>query len=427
MSVSLKQLLFNHDASDKRGSALNLRVDYDQAMVGPEWSMQPGLQPSELPIAYAARQINPSRLGIFANFRWRGLPPRRLEIQALPAQPRRATTDLQVSLFRALADNWAPINPALAAYYASLADMLQDSAPLLGRISPTPVTIGANGESGPVFLHLNGNTLRASAVGIHEIAWRWQYRTASAPQWRDFDTSYHRIMTTLELPVAPWLQEPAQVWNSALPWSRALELACSWAAGARTRSEVAAMICAGVYAAGDGKIEYGCPVGAREMYANTPMGIFDLTAFIERAEGGLGNGPYVNCTDCACAVSTLANILGARLWQGRMGQYVPAFMLRDCQTIGHAPWGSPCNLGLGFMFHEVGWDGACGEYDQVYDASVVVDGNLSPFAHYPVPILPAGMQFGAIWQTWYRRMLAAPESLLLCHPLPEERRRRALI
>lgn len=427
MSASLRKVLFNYDAEDKRGSALNLRVDYDEAIVGPEWSQQPGRVPFEQPIAYAARQISPSRLGVFANFTWRGLPPGRLEIQAIPAQPRRAAADTRVKVFRSLADNWAAINPSLALYYTALADMLQDTTPLLGRIAPTPVTINADGESGPVFLKLNGSTLRASAVGIHEIAWRWQYRTASSPAWRDLDTSYHRIFTTLDVPVAPWLQEPAEVWNSALPWSAALEFACSWAAGARSKAEIASMICAGVYRLGEDKIEYGCPVGAREMYANTPLGIFDLTAFLERVEGGLGNGPYVNCTDCACAVSTMANLLGAELWQGRMGEYVPAFMLRDSQTIGHSSWGSPCNLGLGFMFHEVGWNGNCDEYDQVFDASVVVDGNLSPFAHLPYPILPAGMQFGSAWQTYYRRMLAAPESLFVCHPLPEERRRRALI
>ncbi|WP_300035397.1 hypothetical protein [uncultured Roseobacter sp.] len=427
MSASLKQLLFNHDATDKRGSALNLRIDYDEAIVGPEWSRTSVRLPIELPIAYAARHIDPGALGIFANFSWNGLPPQRLEIQAVPAQPRLSDADPRTALLRSLADSWAPINPTLSRYYASLAELAADAPPILGRIPPTPVTIGADGESGAVFLKLNGGRLRASAVGIHEIAWRWQYRTATSPRWQDFDTSFHRIFTTLDLPATPWLQEPAEVWNSALPWSGALELACSWASGARLKRDVAAMICAGVHAMGYGQIEYGCPVGAREMYTNTPMGIFDLTAFLERARGGLGNGPYVNCTDCACAVSTFANLLGADLWQGRMGQYVPAFMLRDSQTIGHSSWGSPCNLGLGFMFHEVGWSGDCEQDDAIYDASVVVDSNLSPFAHLPVPLLPAGIPFGSIWQTFYRRMLAAPESLLICHPLPEERRRRALI
>jgi hypothetical protein len=79
------------------------------------------------------------------------------------------------------------------------------------------------------------------------------------------------------------------------------------------------------------------------------------------------------------------------------------------------------------MFHEVGWTGGCREDDQIYDASVVVDSNLSPFVHLPAPLLPAGIQFGAIWQPFYRQMLAAADSLLICHPLPEERRRRALI
>ena len=427
MSASLEQVLFNHDAADKSGSALNLRVDYDEAIVGAEWIRAPGRAPLELPIAYAARRIDPARIGVFANFSWRGLPPQRLEIKAVPDRPRSAGTDQNVAQLRNLAESLAAFDPLLSEYYAYLADLLSAATPILGRIPPTPVTIGAAGESGPVFCKLDGGLLRACHVGIHEIAWRWQYRTAAAPKWRDFQISNHRIFTTLELPVEPWSQEPAEIWNSSLPWSSALEIVCTWAAGATSRSEVTAAITAGVHRMGDGLIEYGCPVFAVERYTNTPLGFFDLTAFLERVEGGLGNGPYVNCTDCACAVSTLANLLGAQLWQGRMGEYYPAFMLRPSQTIGDTSWGSPCNLGLGFMFHEVGWNGQCSEYDQIYDASVVVDANLSPFPHFPVPLLPAGIQFGSIWQTYYRRMLAAPNSLLVCHPLPEERRRRALI
>lgn len=427
MSVSLKQLLFNHDPADKRGSALNLRVDYDEAIVGPEWSRVAGRAAFEQPIAYAARSTDPALLGLFANFTWSGPPPRRLEVQAVPDRPRQWDADQRAALLRALAQIQEPLNPALAEYYSALAGLLAESVPLLGRIAPTPVTIGEGSESGPVFLKLTGGVLKASAVGVHQIAWRWQFRTASNPEWQDFETSYHRIFTTLDRPAAPWLQEPAEIWNSGLPWSRALELACTWAAGAMSQREVATMICGGVYAMGGWQIEYGCPIGAREMYANTPLGFFDLTAFLERAQGGLGNGPYVNCTDCACAVSTLANLLGAELWQGRMGEYFPAFMLRASRTIGHSAWGSPCSLGVGFMFHEVAWSGGCREEDEIYDASIVVDSNLSPFVHLPAPLLPAGIRFGAVWQPFYRQMLSAPASLLICRPQPEERRRRALI
>ena len=45
---------------------------------------------------------------------------------------------------------------------------------------------------------------------------------------------------------------------------------------------------------------------------------FDATHFLERLKGGLGNGIYVNCTDCATITSTFANALGADLWQSRM-------------------------------------------------------------------------------------------------------------
>lgn len=419
MPATLRQISFNHDALDKAASALNLRLDYDDALIGPEWAPGADGRPVTQPVAYAARAIDPARLGIVARFGWSGPPVDWIEVCALPeAMPAEAAALL------AAAQAAAGVNPALAAHYLRLAD---EARPLLGRIDPHQIPIGADGESPPVFLPLADAALPGSAVGIREVVWHWQYRSAAEPAWTPFQTSAHRIHVTLWPPGLPWLQAPAEVWNTALPWARALDMACAFAAGARSRAEIAMAVCAAIHAQGAGVIEYGCPVGAREMYANTPLYQFDLTAFLERLSGGIGNGPYVNCTDCACAVSTLANLLGADLAQGRMGAYVPAFLTRDTQVIGSRQWSSPCGLGLGFMFHEVAWTGACGEADSVYDASLMVDADLSPWPHARVPLLAAGAIFGAVWQPWYRAMLARPDFLVICHPRPEERRLRALI
>jgi hypothetical protein len=79
------------------------------------------------------------------------------------------------------------------------------------------------------------------------------------------------------------------------------------------------------------------------------------------------------------------------------------------------------------MFHEVAWGGGGEDDDPVFDASLMVDADFSPWPHLRAPLLCAGTTFGALWQPLYRTMLVRPDSLAICRPRPEERRRRALI
>ena len=44
---------------------------------------------------------------------------------------------------------------------------------------------------------------------------------------------------------------------------------------------------------------------------------FDGTAFRDRLRGGIGNGVYVNCSDCATIVASFANALGCELWESK--------------------------------------------------------------------------------------------------------------
>jgi hypothetical protein len=126
-------------------------------------------------------------------------------------------------------------------------------------------------------------------------------------------------------------------------------------------------------------------------------------------------------------VSTLANALGADLWQSRMGEYVPAFSTRDILAIGSRNWQTPCGLGLGFSFHEVAWKGGCTEADSVFDACLAVDANLNPFSTIHVPLLPNNIRFGAPGDGSYRTLLARLSDQLICQPRPEDRRRRMLL
>ena len=68
-----------------------------------------------------------------------------------------------------------------------------------------------------------------------------------------------------------------------------------------SRDEAAEKITRAVYNdLGPSVIEYDCPGGGRGRYS---LGSFDCTAFVERLNGGIGNGRYVNCSDCATITS----------------------------------------------------------------------------------------------------------------------------
>ncbi len=187
----------------------------------------------------------------------------------------------------------------------------------------TYCALAPDGDSGVVLFAVRGGWLSSAPVGRHRVTWRWQYRTHADAPWTDFAQSDHEIYTTLLPPSAPWSVAPFVDANAALPWSEVLAIACQWAAGANTTEEAASLICLRLFALGGFRFEYGCAVFGREMYTNSLLAVFDCTALVERLQGGEGNGRYVNCTDCACIVSTLANALGARLWQGAWARTYP--------------------------------------------------------------------------------------------------------
>lgn len=392
MSILLEEVLLNHDPADKRGSALNLRVDAELPLLLPEWQLQADGSVRRAPAAYAARTISPALLRVGARLRWLGAPLATVEVRALIGSAAGST----------------------------------NSVPVLGELAARRVQFGSDGDSGRVLFAVRGGWLSSAPVGVHRIAWRWQYRINAERPWSDFAVSDHQVFTTLLAPSAPWSAAPFVDANIALLWSDVLEFACTWAAGAVTTSEAATLITQRLFLLGGTRFEYGCPVFGREMYTSSVLALFDCSALIARLKGGEGNGRYVNCTDCACIISTLANALGARLWQSRMGLYAPAFLTRDIRVIGGAVWDSPCGLGLGFMFHEVAWSGNATEFDAVWDGSLLVNADLRPIAGL-LPILAANLRFGAPFAGLYRSMIAQPQDQFICQPRPEERRCRALM
>ena len=165
--------------------------------------------------------------------------------------------------------------------------------------------------------------------------------------------------------------------------------------------------------------EYGCAVGAGAAYS---FPAFNLSAFLSLLDGGLGRGRYVNCSDCATFVSTLANLVGDDLWQSQMGDVRIGFSVNPIRAVGTALFTPPCGIGS-FSYHEVAWTGSGSAADSIYDACLELDaGNGAP----PQPLLPTFLRFGEPGEGTYRDLLAAPFSRNACMPRPELRQRRAV-
>lgn len=423
MALQLDMIVFNHDPRSSATSALNIRRNVAATIPVPEWQRGLNIRPEDSLAAYAIEETQGHTISIQARFRALNPQIRSLEVRAISPPPEPFPPWwLQLQLLPLL--TWSP-----AAYYYNLSvyyyweHTFGRTGNVLGEVAPQQVNFQRNGESPLVTFELQNPTLSRQGVGMHVVTWRWQYRRDEGEAWTDFATTHHKIYTLLSVPTLPWLQAPFSAANTQLPWTDVLDFACLWASSARTPDEAATRITQAVYDLGPELISYDCPGGGLTHYTQlTPIAPFDCTAFLERLHGGLGNGYYVNCVDCATIVSTFANAVGCDLWQSGMGGIFP-FLLNPILAIGSLEWETACDWQT-FGYHEVAWKGDCNTQDAVFDACLLVDGGPFPDRLPQIPLLPAAIPFGFAGSGQYLDRLVAPAGRVNCQPQPQFTRRR---
>lgn len=419
MDLELLGIRFNHDALDKRRSALNIRHNALLPVALPEWT--PALvTAAQSAAAYATHELLPAEVFVLARFRSQQLRNVDVDIRTVRPQP----PDLPLA-WQGWLNTLAVTSPQLYAAWRDYLGMVWSGlwelgSDLLGEIAPTRIRLDGQGDSGWVALPLLGNRLGQVGVGRHELALRWQGRPAGSAWWEEVQISRHVIYTVLGVPTLPWRQLPFDASNTQLPWTDALDRACVWATSARDRREATSQITRSVYKLGQGLLEYGCAVGAGAAYS---FPYFNLSAFLARLDGGIGRGRFVNCSDCATFVSTLANLLGDDLWQSQMGNTLVGFSVNPIRAIGTLFFAPPCGLGS-FSYHEVAWTGDAGAADSVYDACLELDAGAGGT---PEALLPTHLRFGEAGDGQYRDLLAAAWSRNACMPRPELRTRRPVL
>jgi hypothetical protein len=402
MDVSIDAIQFNHDPNNISNDAINIRKNYSTPVLFPEWQKGICTVPEDSLAAYCIRETQNNTITIKASFTLLGIQSSTIKIRAVDPNKNPPSGNGCIGI----------IVKFLFQFFNAIAGNV------LGEVEEKNVSV-VNGSTGFISFNLINPIIGRSGVGIHTTTWLWQYSINGGKTWTDITRTQHRIYILLEAPKAPWVLTAGSLQNA---WTDVLDYSCNWALLSTTADDAATKITSNIYTLGPATLIYDCPGGGGSQY--TGGSSFYCTQFIDRLKGGVGNGQFVNCTDCATIVSSFSNILGCDLWASRMGWY---FDLNAINAIGYSNWIS-CGWS-GFSYHEVAWKNNCTETDAVFDACLQVDGDADP-AHAPhTSLLPTNINFGTCSSNEYRWRLSPPgaSGCNACAPQPTTRIRRAIV
>ena len=375
--VMIDAIMFNHDTRRMSADAMNIRQDHYTTIEPPEWRLGEDWLPEDSRAAYSIADVGA------------------------------VTIKARFAIF--------PTSFTSATVWAT-------GGGLLGGIDPQVITF-VDGISVPEFVEipLNHQTIRTGGVRKEDLAWEWYSRCGDDEAARRMTTTRHRVYVVLKEPEGPWEQTlfPANIQN---PWADVLEYSCDWARGTTTVDNAATMITRKVNEPA-GNVKYDRASGA-SYYTRGDW--FLCTAYIAQLRGE-GWSEIVNCTDCACFVTTFANILGCELWESRMEA---RFRIYPIIGIGHQTWGPPFTnpIRWGFRYHEVAWKAPAGNPDRLFDACLKVnareDGTTGrPDPGNPLAELPTyAVFFDASF--CYKKKLVQETWRPNCNPTQRGRRRR---
>jgi len=344
MRVSLEHIAFNYDKDLSKTGSFHLRRNETQIVRIPEWRRECCSNPDCAPAGYVIANL-PEVLSIQASF--------------VCDDPKVSSVYIQA------------LEPA-------------DGTNMLGHVAAKEVElIKGRADLVPFDLPVAQTRIKAGGIGVRNIKWKWQF-SKNAKSWKEFQTTQHRVYTVLEMPSCPWEPRSDNASNIHVPWTDVLDYACEWAAGVKENTDVAATkVTNSLYGLGKKKL---VRYGGGASYAHDR---FDCTSFLQLLRGEIGNGPTLNCDDCATVVSTFSNVVGCDLSQAGMGD---VFITHPILLLGAEEW-EWCSTS--FSRHEVAWKGNGGLTDPLFDACLQVDGDRKPAGTDPhhKPVQPANLVF----------------------------------
>ena len=360
--MNVTEIHFNHDTTSASSDAINMRMNASGFPIqAPEW--QQGQTPK--PATHAMKALG-STITVKAKFR-DGPPNGSRIIRAVDARIRFSNCSLW--------DWFIDLIKALFGWFFGY---------VLGDVKPKSVSFDAAGNSNLQTFTLSYQRVRSRGVGIYYTDWIWQYRSRCKGfpwmgTWVTFDKTYHKTFVIVDMPQGPWDQSTAGN-NTQLPWADALDKACVWAMGAKSKDKAAERITKSI--------------NTQSNQSYTPATIFGftppyhLTSYMNHLDSAATFS--LNCTDCADAVTTFSNLLGCDLWEGRFFDMVTRkFLTLNGNPAVEADW-----VSWGWSYHEICWLSVIEQNAFIYDGCLQVDmdNDYSDLVH--IAKHPVKMRFG---------------------------------
>jgi hypothetical protein len=355
--LRVEQISFNHDSSSWTGDGLNIRRNFASAVSVPEW-VSGETAPVDSPAAFVG-------------------------------------------------DRAVTVKARFKARYDGTYKCYTTGGPF--QLKPATVTI-QGGVSNPSWVTFESTRIPQD-VKRTDTQWQWRRKL-----WVIFsqamNKSFHRFYVVKDVPKAPWTQAPFP--DTQNPWTEALDVACNWASGETTADGITTKLTQSV---NNGPYAYDQSSGA-SFYSTYSPRRYNMTAFLDRINGGWGNGGVLNCTDCGMSVTTFGNLLGTELWSSRMHSGgLGSFTLNQIVAVGSSSFACP-GWGCSFSYHEVAWTGNALASDRMYDACLKVDGDSDPVNAPRTALLPINMVFDDPGGLDYHERLVPPSSIGKCLAQP---------
>ncbi len=251
--------------------------------------------------------------------------------------------------------------------------------------------------STPNFETTNINALvnRTTLMKNYALFFKFEYEDSGT--WHligQQKTRNHAFVTIIDKPEEPWGAGYERPWVSAL--TSMCDPITGWIADAddeiKDEDWVSGVLVEKFYLSG---LTYDNAGGASEYTSGPNQENGKIKSALNYFSGKpitLHEGNIVNCTDCGTIISSLANVIGCKLWSSRFYKKDSKFLLFtsghrefdswfECNEImsiqGGPPtiWAPPFPPGNGFSYHEIAFKGGATSTDIIYDACLKVADN----------------------------------------------------
>lgn len=352
MPFSLKTITFNHDLTSAGTSALNIRKNKDFETALPEYDSAIARTPQQQCAAYAL-----------------------------------APTRNQAAFVRCTFE----LSPAGTSSF----EVKATGGGVLGNLDARLVSFPGAATVTVDFPLAHRNF---SAVGRHDVTWRWWMRPRGTKVWQALVATSHRIYLILNVPSAPWTQTYADKRN---PWTDLLDHACAIAAGRKDEINASISIVKAIYT--NYSLRYDIQTGAPRYGFGGMSGSFRLSNWIGYVLQGAppasptfcqGSGEVyndnwiVNCYDAAASLALMGKVVGVRL---DYYFHQPFGYLRFVTPIGRGKCNNP--------FY------GCWSNDPVRDAD---DTTRTRFGNHAYSKLNGQRNFDACmkqWRSWFEQLI----------------------